>query len=119
MFSELDAELRLVPVSRPVILNLNALTLGNANALDQLVIFLRSLPDFRFCLVCSRLSARRLLRLIGAADIVPIFMTAADAMQVLILQEDGYGPGWSMTVSAEPQDTSLPTSIDSIWRRRP
>lgn len=98
LFSELDAELRLVPVSRPVIINLNALTLGNANGLEQLVAFLRSLPGSRVCLVCGRLSARRLLRLVGAADIVPIFMTTADAMQVLILHEHGYGPGWSMTI---------------------
>lgn len=95
LFAELDAEFRLVPVSMPVIINLNALTLGNANVLEQLVSFLRSLPRSRISLVCGRLSARRLLRLVGAADIVPIFMTTADAMQVLILHEHGYGPGWS------------------------
>ena len=98
LFSELDAEFRLVPVRLPVIINLNALTLGNANVLEQLVSFLRSLPGSRVCLVCGRLSARRLLRLVGAADIVPIFMTTADAMQVLILHGHGYGPGWSMTI---------------------
>ncbi|HEV2810569.1 MAG TPA: hypothetical protein VGV93_09275 [Acidimicrobiales bacterium] len=98
LFAELDTDFRLVPVSMPVIINLNALTLGNANVLEQLVSFLGSLPRSSVCLVCGRLSARRLLRLVGAADIVPIFMTTADAMQVLILHEQGYGPGWSMTV---------------------
>jgi anti-anti-sigma regulatory factor len=108
LFSELDAEFRLVPVSLPVIINLNALTLGNANVLEQLVTFLRSLPGSRVCLVCGRLSARRVLRLVGAADIVPIFMTTADAMQVLILHEQGYGPGWSMTILTGPAATLAP-----------
>ena len=95
--SKLDAEFRRVPGGQPVIINLSALTLGSVKMLEQLVVFLGSLASSRVCLVCGRLSARRLLRLAGAADIVPVFMTTADAVQALLRHDDGYGSGWSMT----------------------
>ena len=97
LFSTLDAEFRRVPVGQPVIINLSGLTLGNVRELDQLVLFLGSLSGSRVSLVCGRLSARRLLRFAGAADIVPVFMTTADAVQALLLHDQGYGSGWSMT----------------------
>lgn len=97
LFSKLDAEVRRAPVGEPFIINLSALTLGSARAVEQLVVFLRSLSGPRVCLVCGRLSARKLLRFAGAADIVPVFMTTADAVQALVLQRHGYGSGWSMT----------------------
>ena len=84
LFSKLDAEFRRVPVRKPFIINLSALTLGSSRAVEQLVGFLRSLSGPRVCLVCSRLSARKLLRSAGAADLVPVFMTTADAVQAVV-----------------------------------
>lgn len=97
LFSKLDTEFRRLPVAQPVIINLSGLTLGSVRTLEQLVFFVRSLSGSRVSLVCSRLSARRLLRFAGAADVVPVFMTTADALQALLHHDQGYGPGWSMT----------------------
>ena len=113
LFSTLDAEFRRVPVGRPVIINLSGLTLGSVRVLEQLVVFLGSLSGSRVSLVCGRLSARRLLRFAGAADIVPVFMTTADAVQALLLHDQGYGSGWSMTSATAGAGTAPPRGRDA------
>lgn len=109
LFSRLGAQLGQVPPGQPVIVNLSALTLNSARVLEQLVVFLRSYSDSHLCVVCGRLSARKLLRCAGVADIIPVFMTTADAVQALMLYEDGYGPGWSVA-SATAAATSPSTT---------
>lgn len=107
LFSRLGAQLRQVPLGQPMIVNLSALTLDSARVLEQLVVFLRSYSDSHLCVVCGRLSARKLLRCAGVADVIPVFMTAADAIQALVLHEDGFGPGWSVaSVSASATSPS-------------
>lgn len=45
------------------------------------------------CLVCRRLSGRRLL---ARAEVrVPVFATVEDAVQARVLHDAGYGAGWS------------------------
>ena len=109
LFSRLGAQLRQAPIGQPVIVNLSALTLDSARVLEQLVVFLRSYSDSHVCVVCGRLSARKLLRCAGVADIIPVFMTTADAVQALVLHADGYGPGWSVA-SASASATSPSTT---------
>lgn len=111
LLSKLTAHLRRAPAGQPVIIDLSALTLGNAEMLERLVVFVRSLSGSGVCLVCSRLSARRLLRLAGAADIVPIFMSTADAIQALLFHEDGYGSGWSM---GGPTDVAATPALTTV-----
>lgn len=44
------------------------------------------------CIVCRRLTARRLLFHLGVA--LPVFSSVQDASQALVLGEAGYGRGW-------------------------
>jgi hypothetical protein len=51
-------------------------------------------PD-RVCLVCERLSTQVLLRRYGATEQAAVFASANDALQAAVLQDEGYGDGWS------------------------
>lgn len=46
------------------------------------------------CLATSRLSARLVLARWGIAETTALFASAADALQALVLADDGYGEGW-------------------------
>ena len=52
------------------------------------------LDSDRFCLVCGRLSGRRLLARAGLHERVAVFASTGDAHQARRMHRCGYGPGW-------------------------
>jgi hypothetical protein len=75
-----------------VIIDLSECVLNDQQALADLLGAGGPGPVER-CLVCGRLSGRRLLARAGAR--MPVFATVQDAVQARVLAAAGFGSGWS------------------------
>ncbi|MDP8986949.1 MAG: STAS domain-containing protein [Actinomycetota bacterium] len=87
LFSRLQTMVRACS-PQPVVLDITSLTIAGADGFRQLTAFLHWSSETlgRVCLVCRRLSARRLLHRSGATDAVPVFMTVEEAVGALFSQ---------------------------------
>jgi hypothetical protein len=95
--AQLAAELvGLEPDVRVVVDLSDAVLVGPAALCDLLdeVVAAGEDPD-RVCVVCERLSTQVLLRRYGATEQAAVFSTVNDALQALVLKNEGYGSGWA------------------------
>lgn len=104
LFSTLQSDVVPTLSGQPVVLDITALTIAGPDAFRQLTSFLRWSSETLagVCLVCRRLSARRLLHRSGATDVVPVFMTVEEAVEALLAWRLGAGPADAPGVGAEP-----------------
>lgn len=81
---------------RPAVLDVSGITLVSPSpvvALAGWVLSTGALPD-HCCVVCSRASARALLRKWHITRCVAVFGSVGDALQARRFAHDGYGSGW-------------------------
>ena len=103
--AQLAAELARLDCEDRVVLDLSdAVLVGPAALCDLLdeVVAAGEDPD-RVCLVCERLSTQVLLRRYGATEQAAVFGTVKDALQALLLHDEGYGSGWTPVQSHLPR----------------
>ncbi|QGG95582.1 hypothetical protein [Actinomarinicola tropica] len=87
-----------------LVIDLRGATLVNPAGLCEVLDELVAAGDdpHRLCLVCDRLSALVLLRRHGATEQVAVFASPSDALQAVLLEEEGYGDGWAPQPHAHP-----------------
>ena len=79
----------------PIVIHLDDCVVVAPSAFDHL-----ASPDHddrsrvEVCIVCRRLTCRRLLARVGVLDRFPVFQQLEDALQALVLARAGYGDGW-------------------------
>ena len=78
----------------PVVIDLDHCAVTSQAALLALDPARWGRPADLACLVCGRLTARRLVARAGVAARLAVFQRTADAVQALILSRAGYGRGW-------------------------
>ena len=78
-----------------LLIDLSECVITDLGVRDSLVPGYWGLEPIRFCLVCSRLSGRRLLAKAGLNDRVAVFASTGDARQARSMHRSGYGPGWN------------------------
>ena len=76
-----------------VVIDLTECTLADPTAVSELQSIRWDLAAGQVCLVCRRLSGRRLLGRFGVR--LAVFGTVEDAVQALLLLDAGYGRGWT------------------------
>lgn len=86
LFSRLQADVVPACARQPVVFDITSLTIAGSDAFRQLTAFLQWSSETltAVCLVCRRLSARRLLHRSRAAEVVPVFMTVEEAVAALL-----------------------------------
>jgi anti-anti-sigma regulatory factor len=93
----LAEELERLVTDRSVIVDLSGVTLVSAAPVVGLagwVVGASRQPD-QCCVVCSRPTARALLRSWGITRCLVVFGSIGDALQARRFAHDGYGSGWS------------------------
>ncbi len=79
----------------PVVVDLDDCVLVDPTAIDAIDVDGDGDGDLEVCIVCRRLSCRRLLARVGVTDRFAVFQRLEDALQARVLANAGYGPGWS------------------------
>jgi len=86
-------EVELGSRTTPVIVDLSDCTLGATDVLSELGVGRWRRASGDVCLVCRRLTGRRLLARAGVRMVV--FTSVGDAVQAWVLSAAGYGSGWA------------------------
>jgi hypothetical protein len=105
----LIAQLEASIAARPVILDLNQITLVSAAPVMGLAAWVLGAshqPD-RCCVVCPRPTARALLRKWHVTRCVATFGSVGDALQARSFADAGYGAGWHPDPPRRPPSKSV------------
>ena len=88
LFSRLQNDVLPACPPQPVVLDITSLTIDGSDNFRQLATFLHWSAETlgRVCLVCRRISARRLQHRSGAAEVIPVFLTIEEAVEALLVR---------------------------------
>lgn len=119
LFSKLQTMVRACS-PQPVVLDITSLTIAGGDGFRQLTAFLHWSSETlgRVCLVCRRLSARRLLHRSGAAEAVPVFMTVEEAVEAVLSQGPPAVPAGSPRAVEAPAGGRRDRSVTRRARRQ-
>ena len=90
----LDARLRCEDVG-PTIIDLGDCTITDRTVLEGLDHERWNLSEDTICVACRRLSGRRLLASAHVTERLTVFGQVEDAIQARVLEQAGFGSGWS------------------------